>query len=299
MVRAPAGPPSIVVTGASTGIGRACALMMAGLGWRVYAGVRSDAAASELSAAADGTALTPLRLDITDDEDVARASERVAGEVGGGGLTGLVNNAGTTIPCPLEFLSMVDFRAQLDVNLTGHVAVTKAFLPLLRRPGGRIVNVSSPGAKIGAPFMAPYVAAKSGLEGLSAVLRVELAPVGIDVAIIEPGFVSTTMRDKLRRDTDAVLAGMPADGVDRYGGALRAVMENVAAEAARGAPPDVVAEAIRHALTARRPRVRYPAGPGARRVLLVARLVPDRLRDRLIARMLKLPAPFGPGPTSR
>jgi NAD(P)-dependent dehydrogenase (short-subunit alcohol dehydrogenase family) len=297
MVRAPAGPPSVVVTGASTGIGRACALMMARRGWRVYAGVRSDAAASDLSAAASaaGAALTTVRLDVTDHEDIERAAELVAGEVAESGLTGLVNNAGTTIPCPMEFLSMADFRAQLEVNLTGHVAVTKAFLPLLRRPGGRIVNVSSPGAKIAAPFMAPYVAAKSGLEGLSGVLRVELAPVGIDVAIIEPGFVATTMRDKLRRDTDAVLAGMPSDGVDRYGGAMRAVMENVAAEAARGAPADVVADAIRHALTARRPRVRYPAGPGARRVLLVARLLPDRLRDRIIARMLRLPAPFGPG----
>jgi NAD(P)-dependent dehydrogenase (short-subunit alcohol dehydrogenase family) len=175
------------------------------------------------------------------------------------------------------------------VNLTGHLAVTKAFLPRLRRPGGRIVNVSSPGAKIAAPFMAPYVAAKSGLEGLSGVLRTELAPEGIQVSIIEPGYVDTGMRHKLGRDTDAVLAAMPAEGRARYGPALRAVMEGVARDAEHGADPDVVARAIEHALTARRARIRYPAGPKAGRVLLLARLLPDRALDRVIARMLKLP----------
>jgi NAD(P)-dependent dehydrogenase (short-subunit alcohol dehydrogenase family) len=281
-----------VVTGASTGIGRACALMLAGHGWRVYAGVRTDSAAEELRAAAGSATVVPVRLDVTEETDIAAVRDRVAGELNAGGLAGLVNNAGTTIPCPVEYLPLADFRRQLEINLTGHLAVTQAFLPLLRRPGGRIVNISSPGAKIAPPFMAPYVAAKSGLEGISGVLRHELRHAGIDVAVIEPGYVSTGMRHKLSRDTDAVLAALPAKAVDRYGAALRAVMAGVVEEAAHGADPDVVARAILHALTSPRPRTRYPAGPRAGRMLLLARLLPDRLLDRLVARMIKLPSEF-------
>ena len=278
---------SAIVTGASTGIGRACALALAERGWHVYAGVRGDPAAANVRVAG----ITPVPLDITDPEQIADVARRVADETDG--LTGLVNNAGTTTPCPVEYLPVDEFRDQLAVNLVGHYAVTKAFLPLLRRPGGRIVAISSPGAKIAAPFMAPYVAAKAGLEGLCAVLRTELRPAGIHVSIVEPGFVSTDMRKKLTRDTGTVLARLPAEGAARYGPALRAVMGNVAAEAARGAPPDVVARVIVRALTERRPRTRYPAGPGARRILLMARLLPDPLLDRLTARMLRLPPPFG------
>jgi NAD(P)-dependent dehydrogenase (short-subunit alcohol dehydrogenase family) len=266
--------------------------MLAGRGWRVYAGVRTEHAADELRAAAGDNRVVPVRLDVTEEADIAAAHDLVAGELNTGDLVGLVNNAGTTIPCPVEYLTLDDFRRQLEINLTGHLAVTQAFLPLLRRPGGRIVNVSSPGAKIAAPFMAPYVAAKSALEGISGVLRHELRHAGIDVAIIEPGYVSTGMRHKLSRDTDTVLAELPADAVDRYGAALRTVMAGIVEEAAHGADPDVVARAILHALTSPRPRTRYPAGPRAGRMLLLARLLPDRVLDRLVARMIKLPSEF-------
>jgi NAD(P)-dependent dehydrogenase (short-subunit alcohol dehydrogenase family) len=150
----------VLVTGASTGIGRAAAQLMARSGWRVYAGVRSAEAAKELSAV-DGIA--PVRLDITDADDIARARDRIEGECGG--LTGLVNNAGTTLSCPVEYLPLAEFRQQIEVNLIGHLAVIQAFLPSLTRPGGRIVSVSSPGAKIGAPFMAGYVAARAAWKG--------------------------------------------------------------------------------------------------------------------------------------
>jgi NAD(P)-dependent dehydrogenase (short-subunit alcohol dehydrogenase family) len=269
------------VTGASTGIGRAAALMMARRGWRVYAGVRTER--PELSEV-DG--ITPIRLDITDADDIAKARDRVERECGE--LTGLVNNAGTTLPCPVEYLPLDRFREQIEVNLIGHVAVIQAFLPLLPRPGGRIVSVSSPGAKIGAPFMAGYVAAKSGLEGVSAVLRNELRRDGIGVSIIEPGYVATTMRHKLERDTETILAGLPDAGRAKYGRALKSVMDGVVREASHGADPDVVAEAIHTALTARSPRTRYPAGPRAGRILLLARLLPDKVLDRLIARMIRI-----------
>jgi NAD(P)-dependent dehydrogenase (short-subunit alcohol dehydrogenase family) len=148
------------------------------------------------------------------------------------------------------------------------------------------VNVSSPGAKIAAPFMAGYVAAKSGLEGLSGVLRAELGRSGIHTAIIEPGFVSTTMRHKLRRDTDKVLADLPEAGRAAYGRALKSVMDGVVEEAEHGADPSVVAEKIRRALTSPRPRLRYPAGPRAGRMLLLAWLLPDRVLDKVGARMI-------------
>lgn len=272
---------SVLVTGASTGIGRAAAEMMARSGWHVYAGVRTDQ--PELSAV-DG--ITTVRLDITDPDDIAYVRKQVEREPDG--LTGLVNNAGTTLPCPVEYLSMADFRRQLEVNLFGHVAVIQAFLPLLRRPGGRIVNLSSPGAKIGAPFMAGYVAAKSGLEGVSAVLRNELRRDGIGVSVIEPGFVATTMRHKLERDTAAVIESLPEAGRAKYGRALKSVMDGVVQEASEGADPSVVAEKIRTALTARNPRTRYPAGPSAGRILLLSRLLPDKVLDRLVARMIRV-----------
>jgi NAD(P)-dependent dehydrogenase (short-subunit alcohol dehydrogenase family) len=270
---------AVLVTGASTGIGRATALMMVRNGWHVYAGVRSDEAAHKLSEV-DG--VTPLRLDITDADQIAAARREITE------LTGLVNNAGTTLPCPVEYLPLEEFRRQLEVNLVGHVAVIQAFLPVLRRPGGRIVNISSPGARIGAPFMAGYVAAKGGLEAVSGTLRNELGRQGIDVAIIEPGFVSTTMRHKLDRDTARILAELPEAGRATYGRALKSVMATVAEEAAHGDSPDVVADAIRRALTDKRPRTVYPAGARAGRVLMLARLLPDRARDRIVGRMIKI-----------
>ena len=277
---------AVVVTGASSGIGRASVEKAAAHGWQVFAGIRDQAAAERIRQLAPER-IVPIRLDITEPDEVEAAAKLVADELGGWPLTGLFNNAGTTWPCPIEYLAVADFRRQLEVNLIGHLAVIKAFLPQLRRPGGRILATSSPGAKIGAPFMAGYVAAKAGLEGICAVLRTELRRDGIDVAIIEPGFVATEMRHKLQRDTEAVIAGLPEAGQHRFAAMLRQVMARVQREAADGAQPDVVADAVWQALTDPRPKVRYPAGPGARRVLTLAKLLPDRVMDRVVARMLK------------
>jgi NAD(P)-dependent dehydrogenase (short-subunit alcohol dehydrogenase family) len=213
---------SAVITGASTGIGRACALTLDGLGFQVFAGVRRTEAGEALRSAASER-LVPVLIDLTDEKTISAAVEMVARTVGTRGIAGLVNNAGTTVPCPAEFLPLTEFRHQLEVNLTGHLAMTQAFLSLLRLGHGRIVNISSVGGKIGGPLMAPYSAAKHGLEGLSDTLRLELGWSGIHVSVIEPGLIATAMREELERDTDTWLRSLPPEGRRQYGDALTAL----------------------------------------------------------------------------
>jgi NAD(P)-dependent dehydrogenase (short-subunit alcohol dehydrogenase family) len=247
----------------------------------VYAGVRRPRDGDALRAAGSNR-LTPIVIEVTDAASIGAARDLVAEQVGEAGLAGLVNNAGTTVPCPAEFLPLDVFRRQLEVNLTGHLAVTQAFLPLLRRAGGRIVNVSSVGGRVGAPLMACYAAAKHGLEGLSDSLRLELGPLGIHVSVIEPGFIASAMPGKLERDTDAWLQQLPKQGRDTYGRQLTAIAAKVSRDATTGSPPEVVAGAVAHALTSRRPRIRYPVGAGAKRLLTLHRVLTDRRMDRII-----------------
>jgi NAD(P)-dependent dehydrogenase (short-subunit alcohol dehydrogenase family) len=253
------------------------------MGLQVFAGVRRPADGEALRAAGSGR-IVPLILDITDEASIQAARDLVAQHVGEAGLTGLVNNAGTTVPCPVEYLPLELFRQQLEVNLIGHLAVIQAFLPLLRRTHGRVVNISSVGGRIGVPLMACYAAAKHGLEGLSDSLRHEMAPMGVSVSIVEPGFVSTAMRGKLEHDTQAQLQRLPLEARDAYGPQLTAMAVTISREAARGSRPQVIADAVAHALTSTRPHVRYPAGAGARRLLTLRRLLPDRWMDRIVGR---------------
>jgi NAD(P)-dependent dehydrogenase (short-subunit alcohol dehydrogenase family) len=274
---------AVVITGSSSGIGRACALTLDRNGFRVFAGVRRQADGDALRDTASPW-LTPVHVDVTDSESIRAMAERVTGEVGDSGLAGLVNNAGSTLPCPVEFLSLDDFRGQLEVNLVGPLAMTQALLPLLVRGRGVIVNVTSAAGKAGVPLMAPYVAAKHGLEGLSDVLRLELGPLGVHVAVIEPGFVSTAMRGKLQRDTEQIINALPDEGRRRYGDKLTAMAESVSTHAARGSAPDVIAADVLHALTSARRRTRYPSGAGAKRMLFMRRILSDRRFDRIALR---------------
>jgi NAD(P)-dependent dehydrogenase (short-subunit alcohol dehydrogenase family) len=274
---------SVVITGSSTGIGRACALTLDRNGFRVFAGVRKQSDGDALRAAASEL-LTPVHIDVTDAASIDAMAEQVGAEVGEAGLDGLVNNAGTTLPCPVEYVPLDGFRRQLEVNLVGPLAVTRALLPLLQRGQGRVVNVTSAAGKIGVPLMAPYSAAKHGLEGLSDVMRVELRRLGIQVAVIEPGFVGTAMGGKLQRDTETVIRSLPDAGRSRYGPALAKLAEEVSRQAATGSPPEVVADDVLHALTSKRPCTRYPSGAGAKRMLLLRRILSDRQIDRIILR---------------
>jgi NAD(P)-dependent dehydrogenase (short-subunit alcohol dehydrogenase family) len=289
--------PLALITGASTGIGRATALRLASTGWTVLAGVRGEEAGERLRADAGGDArMIPVALDVTDPAQVAAAAERVrelAGDRNGaagpgsrGGLDGLVNNAGIVVGGPLEVVSGEELRTQFEVNVFGQVAVTRALLPALRAAGGRIVFVSSIGGRVATPFIAPYAASKYAIEAIADALRVELHRSRVRVALVEPGSVATPIWDKGR---DAAASGtLPPELEDAYAGVIPAMEKVLEDTASRGVPPEVVAETIERALTSPRHRARYLVGRDARIQLLVRRLLPDLAFDRLIRRVMNV-----------
>ena len=274
---------SVLVTGASTGIGRATAVRLDAAGWTVFAGVRKQEDAEALRAVGSER-LTPLILDVTDPEQIAAAAERVKAEVAGG-LDGLVNNAGIAVPGPLETLSIEDFRRQIEVNMTAHVAVTQAMLPSIRTAGGRIVFISSIGGRVALPLTGAYHAAKFGIEAVGDIFRQELRPWGIKVAIVEPGSIDTPIWERGELTADELATpereALYGEVVERY----RKVIKDTAE---RGIPPEKVAKAIEHALTARRPRARYLVGLEAKVGARIKLLLPTPVFDRIVARQLNL-----------
>jgi NAD(P)-dependent dehydrogenase (short-subunit alcohol dehydrogenase family) len=274
--------PSALVTGASTGIGRATALRLDAAGWRVFAGVRREEDAEGLREAGSER-LAPLILDVTDAAAIEAAAQTIGAETGAAGLDGLVNNAGIGVPGPLETIPMEDIRRQVDVNLFGHVAVTKEMLPLLRRAPGRVVFISSIGGRIAFPMNGPYHLAKFGIEAAGDVFRQELRPWGIRVAIVEPGSIATPIWERSDREIDRLLERTPATEA-LYGKQVAAMRRVTESLSARGIAPEKVARAIEHALTARRPRTRYLVGVDAKFQVRARRLIPTRVFDRIVAR---------------
>jgi NAD(P)-dependent dehydrogenase (short-subunit alcohol dehydrogenase family) len=274
---------SVLVTGASTGIGRATALRLDGAGWRVFAGVRKEADAEGLREAASPR-LTPVNLDVTEPEQIAAVTEQVERE-SEGGLDGLVNNAGVAIPGPLETMPVEDLRRQLEVNLVAYVAVTQAMLPAIRRAEGRIVFLSSIGGRIAFPFGGPYHASKFGTEAIGDVFRQELRPWGIEVAIIEPGSIDTPIWERGQATGAEIESRSPQTGL-LYGAAIEKFRKMIEATAERGIPPEKVAKAIAHALESSRPKTRYLVGLDAKVQARIRPLIPTRLFDRIVARQL-------------
>jgi NAD(P)-dependent dehydrogenase (short-subunit alcohol dehydrogenase family) len=271
---------TVVVTGASTGIGEATALHLKELGFEVRPGVRKDEDAARLRE----RGLAPVKLDVTDPSSIAAA----AAEVGDAPLAGLVNNAGIAVSAPVEFVPIEELRRQLEVNLIGQVAVTQAFLPALRRARGRIVNISSIGGRIALPLAGPYAASKFALEGVSDSLRRELRAQGVEVCLVEPGGIKTPIWEKGTAAAEAMLERMPPEADELYGGlasAIRRESRKIATE--RGLEPAAVAEVVGRALTARRPRTRYLVGRDAKLRAAVAKRLPDRAFDALVARSLR------------
>ncbi len=272
--------PTVLITGASTGIGRASALRLAGSGWTVLAGVRK-AADGESLRAAGGERIVPIELDVTDAAQIAAASAAVDER---GGLDALVNNAGIGFGGPLELVPIDDLRSQLEVNVLGPVALTQALLPALRRARGRVLFISSVGGRVAMAFTAPYAASKHAIEAIGDALRVELHSSHVQVALIEPGSVATPIWDKGRAQGDGL--HVPAELNDQYGHVPAAMNKVLDSTERRGVPPEQVAETIERALTARRMRARYLIGRDAKAMLLAKRLLPDHVFDRVSRRVL-------------
>lgn len=277
---------SVVVTGASTGIGWAIAKLLIGRGYRVFGSVRKQVDADRLRDEL-GAGFAPQLFDVTDEAAVLAAARTVREALGGETLAGLVNNAGIAVAGPVLELSADDFRRQMDVNVIGPVLATQAFGPLLgadqslKGSKGRIVMISSVAGKNGNPLLAPYSTSKHAIEGLSESLRRELMLFGIDVVIVAPGAVKTPIWSKAEQVDLSIYKNSP------YLPALNKVMAVMMELGAKGLPAERIAEIVLEALTAASPKVRYQITPDPMRHLIAA-VLPKRTLDRIIAKRLGL-----------
>jgi NAD(P)-dependent dehydrogenase (short-subunit alcohol dehydrogenase family) len=285
---------AVVVTGASTGIGWATALYLDRKGYTVFAGVRKQTDAERCNKEGSDR-LTPINLDVTKPPSIKAAEEEVRRAVGEAGLVGLVNNAGVGFGGPVEYIPLDDYRQSFEVNFLGQIAVTQAFLPLLRRAPGTIVNITSVGGRIANPFMSPYNATKFALEALSDSLRNELKPWGIDVVAIEPGSIDTPIWAKAGETAAENQAAMPAEAKRLYGVQIERFGDALQETADRGIPPERVAQAIHKAISKDKPKARYLVGADAKIGVRLKGILGDRGFDRFVARRMKLPKEAPPG----
>lgn len=291
--RSPEENPAVLITGSSSGIGQACAIELHRLGYQVFAGVRRQVDGEAL-VAQTSSRLTPVILDVTDRESIATAVASVSEAVGTRGLAGLVNNAGISVACVLEYLPLETLRRQFEVNVFGPLAVTQATLPLLRTARGRVVNISSLSGMTAGPYVGPYAASKHAFEALSDSLRLELRGFGIRVAVVQPADIATPIweksqlaADQLRDEVmEAIGERIPAEVQDVYRDDIVAMRQATTGFAAKAIPVARVVRAVTHALSSRYPRTRYRVGAKTWGVALALRNFPDRLRDRVVLRSL-------------
>jgi len=281
----------VVVTGVSTGIGWGTTKVLVSKGFRVFGSVRKQTDADRLQTEF-GDGFVPLMMDITDTDAVHRAAQKVGSMTGDRNLVGLVNNAGIVVSGPLLYLRPSEYRRQLDVNMIAPLVVIQAFAPLLgtdkkrHGPAGRIVNITSSGAKVAIPLLGAYSASKSGLEGMSDVLRLELMLFGIDLVMIEPGFVNTAMYDKgEKEDLSEFKQTEYWEGVQNF-------QKWIVNEArTNGLPPERLGEAVYVALSTAKPKARYAVIPQRFKNWTLLRLLPVRMFDNFIAKQMKLTKP--------
>ena len=283
---------SIVITGASSGIGRAAALRLARKGWRVFAAVRKESDGHAIRRDAGGR-LETILLDVTDHESVDRAARDVTERLAGSGLDGLFNNAGIGKISPVEYTPLEQMREIFEIDLFGQIAVIQAFLPLIRKAKGRIVNNGSVGDHITPPFGGSLASAKAAFASMSAALRLEVRPQGIEVCVIEPGSINTPAVEKTLGGVEQTISKFPPQGAALYGDAMRRMAQTLARNEHAGSPPEVVAEVVERALTDPNPRTRYPAGKDSVKLTLLARLLPEKLLDIAILRTFGLLKPAG------
>jgi NAD(P)-dependent dehydrogenase (short-subunit alcohol dehydrogenase family) len=275
----------VVITGVSSGIGRAAALELDRRGYRVFGGVRREEDADALKREASER-FTPLLLDVTDAAAIERARETVDAALGDEPLAGLVNNAGIGAGGPIEALDIDQLRRALEVNAVAPIAVTQAFIPRLRASRGRVVNISSIGGRVAQPFLGPYCASKFALEALSDAMRRELRPWGIQVALIEPGNVKTRIWEKGRSQVEELRASAGEEMMQRYAAGIERMQQFISLAERRGVEPEKAASAIAHAVTSERPKTRYLVGVDARVLLTMEKRLPTRATDRIFGRMM-------------
>ncbi len=278
---------AIFISGASRGIGRASVLMLSKLGYKVFAGVRREEDGRDLVDKSGGS-IVPVSVEITDSESIKQAAIKVASLLGDDGLAALVNNAGIAVIGPLEFIPLDKLREQFEVNVIGHVAMTQAFLPLLRKGNGRIINISSKEGILSMPFVGPYCASKHALEALSDALRMELNYWHIPVSIIEPGTIATEIINRSIDNAEECIRQLPKHANDLYQACFDKARSATTKIAESALPVDKVAKTLLKAITAKKPKSRYTVGPDAKALAVISRLLPDWMIDKLILRQLGL-----------
>jgi NAD(P)-dependent dehydrogenase (short-subunit alcohol dehydrogenase family) len=282
----------VLITGSSTGIGRAAALHLARRGYTVWAGVRREPDGAELERAAGGS-IHGVILDVTDAASIRLAFDKIMVGCGDRGLAALVNNAGIVVAGVIETLKLEDWRRQLEVNVIGQIAVTQAMLPLLRRHvevagagRARIVMIGSVAGRIGQPVVAAYCASKFALEAISDSLRIELKSQGIGVSLIEPGAIKSELWRKGLEQGPAMLAQMDEEQRQRYGKLMEAVQKLSQTSSDTAIPADKVAVKIERCLRAKRAPRRILVGRDARIGANLRRFLPNRMFDFMFDRML-------------
>ncbi|GAA6620724.1 SDR family oxidoreductase [Scytonema sp. NUACC26] len=281
---------AVLITGTSTGVGRAAALLLDKKGYRVFAALRQEKDAESLKHDASEN-LTPILMDITKGEEIKLAADIVSKAVGDEGLVGLVNNAGLLVDGPVEYIAIDDLRWQFEVNVFGQIAVTQAFLPLIRKAKGRIINIGSVGGKIAGPFVSALCASKFALEAFTDALRIELDPWDIEVILVEPGSIASAAPDKVEESFQKNFANMSLEAKAMYGDAYKFYVEGLIRSNRTGMPPEQVANAILEALEASKPKTRYFLSKGQIFLMLelmLKKFMPDRSFDAMILKSWKL-----------
>lgn len=275
---------TIVITGASTGIGEACARSFDDAGARVFAGVRTEEDGDRLRQG-QSDRLRPVILDVTRPDQIAVAFDEMAEAVGDHGLDGVVNNAGVARGGPLEYLPVDEWRDQFEINVFGQVAVTQAALPLIRQASGRVVFVGSIAGRVATPFMGPYSASKHAIEAVAESLAHELRPWGIHVALVEPGAIATAIWGKGRETLGRLDDELPPAAHERYAQAFEDFQRTIDQNEKQGIEAVEVAKKIEHALTAARPKLRYLVGKDARMAGFADKVLPDSLMSLAIQKL--------------
>jgi NAD(P)-dependent dehydrogenase (short-subunit alcohol dehydrogenase family) len=283
---------SVVITGASSGIGRASVARMIARGWRVFATVRKQTDAAELQASF-GSQVAPIILDVTQRDAIASAGLHVREQLQGRGLDGLVNVAGVGIVRPVEYATHEEIQEIFNINVFGQIAVTQTLLPLIRQARGRIVNITTIGVRLALPFGALLNASKSAFSAFSNALRLELHPFGVRVVAIEPAAIRTPAVEKTLGNIDEVIRNLPPRAQEQYGVMMKKLAARGYSMEMNGSPPDVVAEAVERALTARRPRFHYVVGKHARLLTALPKVLPERALDSVVLRIAGMPTKFG------